>query len=152
MISQTAEYALRAAVVLGRGHDRPMTTQEIARDAQVPAGYLSKVLQALGRAGLVEARRGLRGGYVLSRPLDQVSVYDVVNAVDPIKRILRCPLNLSSHALRLCSLHRRLDDAVAMVETSFKETTIAALLEDLDGDGPRPLCETPQVLAAGRKN
>jgi Rrf2 family protein len=151
MISQTAEYALRAAVVLGGQHDRPLTTQEIARASQVPAGYLAKVLQALGRAGLVEARRGLRGGYVLSRPLDQVSVYDVINAVDPIKRILRCPLNLNSHALRLCSLHRRLDDAIAMVETSFKETTIAALIEERNLEGPSPLCDPPQVLTAGRK-
>ena len=48
-----------------------------------PSGYLSKVLQSMGRAGLVEARRGLRGGYVLTQPLDQLTVYDVVNAVDP---------------------------------------------------------------------
>ena len=92
MISQTAEYALRAVVVLGSQPDRPMTTQEIARVSRVPGGYLSKVLQSLGRAGLVEARRGLRGGYVLSKPLDQLTVYDVVNAVDPLKRIHHCPL------------------------------------------------------------
>ena len=146
MISQTAEYALRAAVVLGSQPDRPFTTQEIARISQVPGGYLSKVLQALGRAGLVEARRGLRGGYTLSRPLDQLTVYDVVNAVDPLKRILHCPLKLSAHADRLCSLHRRLDDAVAMLEAQFKGTTIAELLDDGVSPRPGPLCELPQTL------
>jgi Rrf2 family protein len=145
MISQTAEYALRAAVVLGSQPDRPMTTQEIARVSRVPAGYLSKVLQALGRAGLVEARRGLRGGYVLRRALDQLTVYDVVNAVDPLRRIAHCPLRLSAHAERLCCLHQKLDDAVAMLETYFKQTTIAALLNDRTLPRPGPLCDLPPI-------
>ncbi len=149
MISQTAEYALRAAVVLGSVTDRPLTTQQIARASHVPSGYLSKVLQSMGRAGLVEARRGLRGGYVLTRPLDQLTVYDVVHAVDPLKRITHCPLKLSVHAHQLCSLHQRLDDAVAMLEAEFKQTTIASLLEDRGAPLPGPLCELPRVL--GRK-
>lgn len=94
MISQTAEYALRAVVVLGSQPGRPMTTHDVARVSRVPGNYLSKVLQALGRAGLVEAHRGLRGGYVLSRALDELTVYDVVQAVDPLKRINGCPLRL----------------------------------------------------------
>ncbi|MGC8644276.1 MAG: Rrf2 family transcriptional regulator [Isosphaeraceae bacterium] len=144
MISQTAEYALRAVVVLGSQGDQPMTTQEIARVSQVPGGYLSKVLQSLGRAGLVEARRGLRGGYVLGRPLDELTVYDVVNAVDPLKRIHHCPLRLAAHSQRLCSLHQRLDDAVAMLETYFKETTIESLLKDRSSPLPGPLCALPR--------
>jgi Rrf2 family nitric oxide-sensitive transcriptional repressor len=143
MISQTAEYALRAVVVLGSQPDRPMTTQDVARVSRVPGGYLSKVLQALGRAGLVEARRGLRGGYVLSRPLDELTIYDVVHAVDPLKRINECPLRLNAHAKRLCTLHQRLDDAVAMLETHFKQTTIASLVNDQTAPFPGPLCELP---------
>jgi Rrf2 family protein len=143
MISQTAEYALRAAVVLAGQTGRPMTTQEIARVSFVPSGYLSKVLQAMGRAGLVEARRGLRGGYVLSRPLNELTVYDVVNAVDPLKRIVHCPLRLSAHAGRLCSLHQKLDDAVAMLESDFKQTTIAALLAERGAPSSGALCDLP---------
>jgi Rrf2 family protein len=143
MISQTAEYALRAVVVLGSQPDRPMTTKDLARVSRVPAGYLSKVLQVLGRAGLVEARRGLRGGYVLSHPLDKLTVYDVVQAVDPLKRINECPFRLNAHAKRLCTLHQRLDDAVAMLETHFKQTTIASLLNDQTAPLPGPLCELP---------
>jgi Rrf2 family protein len=148
MISQTAEYALRAVVVLGSQPARPMTTQEVARTSRVPGGYLSKVLQSLGRAGLVEARRGLRGGYVLSRPLDKITVYDVVNAVDPLKRILHCPLGLSAHSDQLCSLHRRLDDAVALTEANFRQTTISDLLNDRTSPRPGPLCNLPEVPEA----
>ncbi len=152
MISQTAEYALRAVVVLGSQPDRPMTTQDVARVSRVPGGYLSKVLQALGRAGLVEARRGLRGGYVLSRALDELTVYDVVHAVDPLRRIHSCPLQLSAHGERLCALHQRLDEAGAMVETYFKQTTIASLLNDHAAPRPGPLCELPGLLGTGSRD
>ncbi|MBV8486634.1 MAG: Rrf2 family transcriptional regulator [Planctomycetaceae bacterium] len=147
MISQTAEYALRAAVVLGSQPDRPMTTQEVARVSRVPGGYLSKVLQALGRAGLVEARRGLRGGYVLTRPLDKLTVYDVIQAVDPLKRIRDCPLRLQAHSQRLCSLYQKLDDAIALLENYFKQTTISALLKEQSAVKPGPLCESSPAFA-----
>ena len=62
MISRTAEYALRAVVMLGSNPRRPRTTQQIAEQTQVPSGYLSKVLQALGRAGLVERSEACTGG------------------------------------------------------------------------------------------
>jgi Rrf2 family protein len=137
MISQTAEYALRAVVCLGTAPgQRPLTTHAIADKTLVPAGYLSKVLQGLGRAGLVESQRGLRGGFVLGRSLDEVSVLDVINAVDPIKRIKRCPLGLVGHGTRLCPLHRRLDDAIAQVESLFQGTTIAELLEERSSSVP----------------
>ncbi|WP_165220183.1 Rrf2 family transcriptional regulator [Aquisphaera insulae] len=146
MISQTAEYALRAVVLLGNNGGNPMTTQDIARESKVPGGYLSKVLQSLGRAGLVEARRGLHGGYVLTRPLDELTIYDVVNSVDPLTRILTCPLRLESHSKRLCPLHQKLDDAVAMLEETFKQTTIGSLLREAGPDSPKPLCDIPALV------
>jgi Rrf2 family nitric oxide-sensitive transcriptional repressor len=139
MISRTAEYALRAVVVLGSSPGGPLATQQIAARTRVPAGYLSKVLQALGRAGLVEAQRGLRGGFVLARSLDELTLLDVINAVDPLERIERCPLGLAAHGRRLCPLHRRLDQGMAQLEALFGGTTIGQLLAEQDPS--QPLCE-----------
>jgi Rrf2 family protein len=139
VISQTAEYALRAVVVLGSQGGRPATTQRIAADTKVPAGYLAKVLQALGKAGLVAAQRGLHGGYVLARPLDELTVLEVVNAVDPVRRIQHCPLDLAAHAGNLCSLHRRLDQGIALIESYFEQTTVGQLLDE-QGLHRSPLC------------
>src|SRR5512135_449190 len=108
MISRTAEYALRAVVTLGSNPEGPQTTQQIAKRTRVPAGYLAKVLQALSRAGLVEAQRGLNGGFVLSRPLEELTILDIINAVDPLKRTEHCPLGISVHEVRLCPLYQRL--------------------------------------------
>ncbi|MCB9852236.1 MAG: Rrf2 family transcriptional regulator [Phycisphaerales bacterium] len=129
MISPTAEYALRAVVAIAQAdNDDAVTTQRVARMTKVPPGYLPKVLQMLGRAGLVESRRGLGGGFRLAKPAAQMSVLEVVNAVDPIKRIESCPLDLVTHGLNLCPLHKRLDEAYAHVEQSFAQTTIAEIL------------------------
>ncbi len=144
MISQTSEYALRAIVWLAGHPQTPLTTQQIAAATRVPAGYLSKVLQSLGKAGLVHSQRGLHGGFALTRKPEKLTVLDVVTAVDPLPRIRRCPLGLRGHGKRLCPLHRRLDDAVAMLEAYFKETTIAALLNDPSAPLPGPLCDLPR--------
>ena len=130
--SQTAEYALRAAVWLGTQPRKPSTTKEAAQATGVPAGYLCKVLQLLGRAKLVSSKRGLHGGYMLARPADQISVLDVINAVDPIQHIRRCPFGLESHQRQLCGLHARLNDAIALIERVFAKSTIADLMVGTD--------------------
>src|SRR5438045_8564292 len=92
MFSQTTEYALRAMVHLAANTDQPQTNLQIARATRVPPPYLSKVMQNLTRAGLVHPQRGLPGGFTLSRPPDRLTIYDVVQAVDPIRRIDVWPL------------------------------------------------------------
>ena len=139
MLSQTAEYALRAMLCLADRAGQPRTVAEISRSAKVPAGYLAKVMQSLVRAGLVTSQRGLRGGFTLRREPGAVTVLEVVNAVDPLRRIERCPLDRPEHAGRLCALHRRLDEVIAALQDSFRETTIGSLLEDEETDR-RPLC------------
>lgn len=143
LFSQTAEYALRATVMLADRGDA-QTTQQIAEITRVPAGYLSKVLQSMRRAGIVLAQRGLHGGFTLARNPEDISVLDVINAVDPLQRIHTCPLGLAAHGKRLCPLHRKLDDALAHVEKSFASTSITDLLRTPTRS--RPLCE----VTAGR--
>lgn len=138
--SKTSEYALRAVVYLADHEGQSQTTQQIAEATKVPSNYLSKTLQGLARAGLVQAQRGLGGGFALARPAASMTVLDVVNAVDPVQRIHTCPLNLSSHGTNLCPLHRKLDDALASVEKAFGSTVIADLLR-VKGMN-KPLCET----------
>ncbi len=144
MISQTAEYALRAIAQLAMNVEEPQTSQQIALATHVPLPYLSKVLQALGRANLIHAQRGLHGGFSLLIPSDALTVYEVVQAVDPIMRIKTCPLGLKSHGSNLCPLHRKLDDAALLVEQSFQSTTISQLLNEPSTS--RPLCPFPSEI------
>jgi Rrf2 family protein len=86
-------------------------------------------MQSLARAELVVSQRGLHGGFRLARPTDQLCVYDIVQAVDPIQRITKCPLDLPQHSKNLCKLHQRMDDTLAQVELVFRQTTFAEVLE-----------------------
>lgn len=128
MLSQTHEYALRAAVFLASEEGTPRTVREIAASTSVRSGYLAKVLQQLVRGGIASSQRGLHGGFVLARPARSIPVLEVVNAVDPIQRIDRCPLGLAAHARSLCPLHRTLDLAYAEIERCFANATLADLV------------------------
>jgi Rrf2 family transcriptional regulator, nitric oxide-sensitive transcriptional repressor len=130
MFSQTTEYALRAIVVLAMDSEKPWTAQQIAEQSLVPQDYLVKVLQALAREGLVTGQRGRGGGFMLTRPPGRITVLDVIEAVDPLRRIRKCPLGIKAHGTALCPLHRKLDDAIRTVEEAFSGTTIGELLAD----------------------
>lgn len=80
----------------------------------------------------------------MAREPKDVSVLEVINAVDPIRRITTCPLGLAAHGTRLCALHARLDAATAHVESSFGNTTIADLLAD--DTKSALLCEFPRPV------
>lgn len=142
MISQTAEYALRAIVFLADNAEEPHTTDEIAKATKVPVGYLAKIMQGLTRSRLVNSQRGLHGGFTLVRLASELTIYDVVQAVDPIMRIDSCPLQIEGHGDELCPLHRTMDRAMAQVEELFRKTRIDQMI-NAPGEH-RPLCSFPR--------
>lgn len=131
MISQTAEYALRAMVFLAMNAEAA-TREQIAETTKVPPGYLSKILQKLVKEGYVVSQRGLRGGYALASTPAEVSILDIINAVDPIERLLTCPLGIESHGHILCPLHKSISEATASVETAFSKITLKQLLVEAE--------------------
>lgn len=142
MISQSAEYALRAVVWLAGHPAETLSTGEIARCTAIPAGYLSKVLQVLSRAGLVTSTPGCTGGFSLARPASSISVLEVINAISPLQRIQRCPLG--AHGKELCPLHQVVDDAAAHVESALADVTMADVLEGKGRTGV--LCESTRRM------
>jgi Rrf2 family nitric oxide-sensitive transcriptional repressor len=145
MFSQTVEYALRAVVHLASNAPHGQTTEEIARATRVPQAYLSKVLQNLVQAKVVKSQRGIGGGMSLVKKPADLTILEVVNAVDPIQRITTCPLDLASHGVRLCPLHRRVDNAMALVEDAFRSTTLQEVIDEPSESFP--LCEFPPKKA-----
>ncbi len=144
MISQTVEYALRAVVTIAQHDGRPCTAQQLSVITHVPAPYLSKLLQGLVRAGLISSRRGLHGGFVLAKDSAKLTIWEVVDAVDPFHRIRECPLGIKSHGSTLCPLHERLDQAMEIVEEMFQKTTVADVLSE--PGSLTPLCEEKKVM------
>src|SRR5262245_59348831 len=82
MLSQTAEYALRAAVAVAMRQPESPTHDQLAAATGIPPQYLYKVLQFLSRASVVRIHRGRAGGYTLARPAHTISYLEVLRAVD----------------------------------------------------------------------
>ncbi|WP_066365070.1 RrF2 family transcriptional regulator [Herbidospora mongoliensis] len=81
-LSARVDYALRAAAELAASGDGPTTVGELAKGQEMPPKYLENILLQMRRAGLVRGQRGPEGGYVLARPASQISLADVIRAVD----------------------------------------------------------------------
>jgi Rrf2 family protein len=81
-VSAKADYAVRAAVELAAAGDGPLKGDRIAEAQQIPSNFLENILSDLRNAGIVMSRRGADGGYWLARPADEVSIADVIRAVD----------------------------------------------------------------------
>ncbi len=146
MFSQTVEYALRAVVFLAHRAPSPGICEDIALGTKVPRPYMAKVLQGLVKAKILHSQRGLGGGVTLNIEPASLTLLQVVNAVDPVKRIKTCPLDLASHGVNLCPLHRRIDNAMESIEQAFGSTTLAEILSETGGS--IPLCDfSPKRIA-----
>jgi Rrf2 family protein len=81
-LSARVDYALRAAAELAAAGSGPTTVGELAKGQEMPPKYLENILLQMRRAGLVRGQRGPEGGYVLARPANQITLADVIRAVD----------------------------------------------------------------------
>lgn len=82
-VSAKSDYALRALIEMaGRTDGAPVSAEELGRLQEIPHGFLQAILADLRRAGIVVSQRGQSGGWRLNRDPDQVSVADVIRAVD----------------------------------------------------------------------
>jgi Rrf2 family protein len=86
-IPAKVDYGLRALLVLAASNE-PMTSKVLAHDQDLPAGFLSAIMNDLRRAGIVTNLRGQGGGYRLARPADEITVADVMRVLDgPLARV-----------------------------------------------------------------
>ena len=148
MMTQTVEYALRAMTILAYREGESCTTEAVADLTKVPVAYLAKILQGLAKAGLIRTQRGVGGGVSLAKKATELTILDVVNAVEPIRRYKVCPLGIQSHGAQLCPLHTRLDKSLADLEESFRGMRLADILSEPSSS--KPLCEIPDAPGTTR--
>ncbi len=87
-VSAKADYALRAVIELASAGHGPVKGERIAQAQEIPLKFLENILGDLRHAGIVRSQRGVEGGYWLARPADEISVADVVRAVEgPIANV-----------------------------------------------------------------
>jgi Rrf2 family protein len=129
VLSQTAEYALRAVLhIAEEGRDRPLRVEEVADVLRVPRNYLSKILHVLAREGILRSSRGPQGGFRLAVPAGELPLERVVAPFDRILERDRCLLGRPSCSdVRPCAAHDRWRDVAGSVRDFFRVTTIGEL-------------------------
>jgi Rrf2 family protein len=81
-LSARADYALRAAIELAAAPGRPVTAEHLAQAQAIPDQYLGTIMTQLRRSNIVRSKRGPDGGFWLARPSGQISLADVIRAMD----------------------------------------------------------------------
>ena len=138
ILSQTAEYALRAVLyVAGEQNGQQVRVVDAAEALAIPRNYLSKILHVLARAGILDSTRGKAGGFRLAKPADQLSLWSVVQEFDRIPVARRCLLGRPSCSDRTaCVAHESWKATSESIAVFFRQTTVADLLENT-GDQSR---------------
>jgi Rrf2 family protein len=142
-VSQKCQYALRAIFELARRREQlPVRTADIAEAQAIPPKFLELILGELRHGGFVESRRGARGGYLLVRQPDRVTVGEVIRFVDGPVAPVRCVMEAEPTGCRLYSdrgcafigMWRRARDAGNQV---FDSTTFQDLIDEDPAFGER---------------
>ena len=143
-MSAGVEWAVHCCVVISQA-DGPVPTQRLAEFHGISRTYLAKNLQLLSRAGIVRSLEGRVGGYTLTRPADEVSVLDIVLAIDGTEPAFRCteirqngPLPSSPESCKTpCAVNRVMQRAEQARRASLAAVSIAELAATVEVDsGP----------------
>jgi Rrf2 family protein len=151
-VSAKADYAARAAAELASAADGPVTADRIAEAQDIPGKFLETILLELKHAGIVRSQRGPDGGYALARPAEDISLADVIRAVDgPLANVRGDrPENMAYHGAAA-----PLTDVWIAVRAALREILETTSLAHLrDGDLPervRALADDPEAwVSLGR--
>lgn len=129
-VSKKAYYGLRAVLTLAQAKE-PLSIHTIAETEHLPEDYLEKILQALRRGRIVEAKKGTTGGYTLAKPIEKLSTWDILRVLDgPIKMFVppvkgELPCLQVSH----CQTNQVWRVLEEKIEQTLSDITLQSILE-----------------------
>lgn len=132
MISKTAEYALRAVLYLARmATGDPIRAADLAAALRVPSNYLSKILHALARSGILLSERGRHGGFRLAVSSSELPLAAVIEPFDHLRGRGACLLGRPECSDgSACAAHDRWTQLHVQVSDFFQGTTVAELVRE----------------------
>lgn len=131
-VTRECDYAIR--VVRELADYKQKTVKDICYQEHIPLQYAYKILKKLEKIGIVKGFRGINGGYCLNKDLSQLTLYDVLIAIEGdfyinecLKEDFVCPNNQPDH---FCKVHRELSRLQTILCNGLKEKTMAQILDD----------------------
>lgn len=129
-ITRQADYALRAMLYLTRHEvDKNAATNKIAETQKIPPSFLAKIISQLSIAGLIQTSRGARGGVKLARPAEQISLLEVVEAIDGQIALNECVLDKDVCTFgEKCPIHTVWCESQTELVNRLRATTFASFV------------------------
>jgi Rrf2 family protein len=139
MLSNTCKYALRALIYLGKfsEDDKRIGIKKISEDLGLSSPFLGKILQNLVKQKLLVSTKGPNGGFSLSRPANEISLWNIVTKVDGEEFFTNCLISLEpckTHdpSKPLCPVHGQYDKLRKEICGFYKETSLEVISQDID--------------------
>jgi Rrf2 family protein len=128
-IPRRVDYGLRAVIYLSnRDPEKCCPIAEIAKQQRVPRKFLEKIVQDLIRSGLIKSKRGSSGGYTLARPAEDISLFDVIQAIEGPLAVNAClDEHLGCDQSPSCTMQGVWSDVQRKITEMLTQTTIADL-------------------------
>jgi Rrf2 family protein len=128
-VSAKADYAVRAAAELAAAEEGPIKGERLATAQDIPLQFLEHILLELKHQGIVRARRGAKGGYWLAKPADEITVAEIVRAVEgPIAHVQSTPPEAIEYSGNSAALQEVWIAVRASLRTVLEEVTLADLV------------------------
>ncbi|MGE3308852.1 MAG: Rrf2 family transcriptional regulator [Limisphaerales bacterium] len=150
-ISRAGEYGVLGLLhLVKQPNGQPVMIDAVSRDVAIPKSFLAKIFQDLAKAGILRSQRGARGGFSLARAADQITILQIIEAIDGKIALQRCLSEVPDCERRescaLCSLFEQAQDRLKEV---FSRTTLLELAEKQEVVGPLvPVAANPASRAS----
>lgn len=129
-INITTDYAIRAVLQLAKSN-KVLSTTKIAEEMNIPGNYLPSIIQKLRESGIVSVKRGAKGGSDLARPASEISLYEIINAMETTTRINRClepDCYCSRDATEDCKVREAYQEMQVLMDKCMQNITLADLV------------------------
>ena len=133
VLSKGCVYTIRAVIYMTLNKDRTFfPIRELSESLNISHHFLTKNLQVLTSAGLIESEKGPKGGVALKKSISQITVFDIVNAIDGNKIFDNCLLgHPTCNEKNPCSLHKLWKVSITKLQEGFMQTSLEDLTNDI---------------------
>ena len=132
MFSKACEYGIRALTVIaeaGKEH-RKIGIKELCKSANTPESFTAKILQNLVKRDIISSQKGPAGGFYISKDLNKITLYEIVDAIDGKTIFNKCGLGLTQcNAKKPCPLHTQFEIVRDELNAMCKNNTLQDLVE-----------------------
>ncbi len=134
-LTNLADYAVVLMCEIANAQDR-VSAQDLSGSTNVPVPTVSKILNALGRSKLLVSHRGLKGGFALARPTEDISVADIIEAIDGPIALTHCtePEETDCGYTQICSMRPKWQVINGAVRGALADVKLTSLIQPVSGE------------------